>query len=442
MAAGAVVVLASVAPARAELEKGPYLQNLQPEGVTVMWHVEPPAPGRVIVEGPGLAEGGKAFDAPEGRIGEVVITGLRPATRYRYRVAVGPHADRGEFATAPVRGSQAPFSFLVFGDNGTSGEYHRRVIAQAITDVPDFVVGTGDAVLHGGNKEEWQNLFAIERPLLRDNAIYPTLGNHDRQGADHNITNYRTFFSLPENSPRPEAYYAFTYGNSRFIVLDSNTASFALTAQTAWLESQLVEARQDPGIRHVFVSMHHPPYSVATHGGQKNLRERWTPLYEKYGVAAVFSGHDHVYQRAEADGIRYFVSGGGGAGTYPRNKKAAAADRAAVKVFERVHHYLRVTIHGDLIEVTAIRADGTIIETTEWDDPRAEMSPTLVAQPAVARTTEPPPAAAVGAPHAAALPARKGGLALLGVAGGVAAALAAILFVVALRRRDGDARSA
>ena len=128
---------------------------------------------------------------------------------------------------------------------------------------------------------------------------------------------------MPENGGDTERYYAFTYATARFLVLDSNAYSFALTDQTAWLERELIAARQDPPIRHIFVVMHHPPFSISLHGGAVDLRERWTPLFEKYEVSAVFSGHDHVYERAEHNGLRYFVTGGGGAPLYPRRPTRA-----------------------------------------------------------------------------------------------------------------------
>ena len=36
---------------------------------------------------------------------------------------------------------------------------------------------------------------------------------------------------------------------------------------TAWLERELIAARQDPQLRHIFVVMHHPPFSISLHGG-------------------------------------------------------------------------------------------------------------------------------------------------------------------------------
>src|SRR6185503_2244129 len=82
----------------------------------------------------------------------------------------------------------------------------------------------------------------------------------------------------------------------------------------------------------------------------------------------VFSGHDHVYERAEHDGIHYFVSGGAGAPLYPRRPAPNPVDVAAVVSFERTLHYLRVNVTSDRVEVTAVRPDGTVIETVSWAD--------------------------------------------------------------------------
>jgi 3',5'-cyclic AMP phosphodiesterase CpdA len=331
----------------------------------------------------------------------VVVDGLRPATRYTYEVKVGNLVEAGELATAPEEGSPAPFTFVVYGDTRSQVAPHRRVIERIRAEVPDFLLGTGDLVDEGGKENQWQQFFDIEHELLRDNCLYPAVGNHDRQGRGRTADSWRTYFAVPENSPDPERYYAFTYGNSRFLVLDSNMHSFALTDQTAWLERQLQAARQSPDIRHVFVVMHHPPFSISLHGGHRDLRERWTPLYEKYGVDAVFSGHDHVYGRAENGGVRYFVSGGGGAPLYPRSPRASAIDKKATKYFERVNHYLRIHVYGDLVEVTAVRADGTTIETTSWGsppDPAAEPPPPATATAPVRdpAPVTPPSAGAAG----------------------------------------------
>jgi hypothetical protein len=47
------------------------------------------------------------------------------------------------------------------------------------------------------------------------------------------------------------------------------------------------------------------------HGSQVELRAVLEPLFLKYGVDAVFAGHEHFYERIKPrKGIQYFTSGG------------------------------------------------------------------------------------------------------------------------------------
>lgn len=361
----ASLLLAGAAHAGEVFRKGPYLQNVSRTSITLLWEADDPCAGevRLLDQEPPRAipvTPGHADD----NVYEVVIDGLAPGHRYRYEAACGGEVHQGEFATAPAPGM--PFSFVVFGDSRSNAGAHRMVVERIRREVPDFLLGTGDMVDDGSQERQWQELFDIERELLRENVMFPAVGNHDRQGRGRTADNFRKYFALPENSPDPERYYAFTYASARFLVLDSNAYSFSLTDQTAWIERELEAARLDPSVEHVFVVMHHPPFSVSLHGGQTELRERWTPLFEKYQVTAVFSGHDHVYTRAEHEGVRYFVTGGAGAPVYPRARRPSPIDVAAVQYFERVHHYLQVQVIGRFVEVSAVRVDGTHIETVSW----------------------------------------------------------------------------
>jgi 3',5'-cyclic AMP phosphodiesterase CpdA len=417
-----VLALTGVAHAGPKMLKGPYLQDLAPSSITVMWQMDELAPAKLIVEGPG---GTRTQDVAPARIVEAEVEGLQPSSRYRYRVEVGDEVWKGEFATAPPDGKDVPFSFIVVGDTRGPVHQHRRVIQRMAQEVPDFVLGTGDMVDEGFRQDQWQDFFDVENEMLRDNIYFPALGNHDRQGRGRTADTYRAYFSVPENGGDTERYYAFTYGSSRFLILDSNAYSFALTDQTAWIERELIAARQDETIRHIFVVMHHPPFSVSLHGGATDLRERWTPLFEQYGVSAVFSGHDHVYSRAEHNDLHYFISGGGGAPLYPRRPHSNPIDVTAVKKFERVLHYLRVTVTGARIEVTAIRSDGTIIETTVWSD--GVEPPRPVEEPAVVAAAGGPPTLAPAAATAAPEPSSR---VLWAGLVGLALALGAAVFVV------------
>lgn len=399
---------AAAVPAAAEFEKTPYLQNATPTSVTVMWETSRAVPAKVTVHD---KAGTRTIDVEAKARQEVVIDGLAPASRYRYEVTAGEDTLGGELTTAPEIGAAAPFTFIVFGDTRSSSDSHRRLIERIRNEVPDFVLGTGDLVDEGHDLRQWQTFFDVEGPLLRDNVFFPALGNHDRQGQGRTADNYRMWFSLPDNGADPERSYAYTWGNSRFVVLDSNAHSFALTDQTEWLERELAAARQDPRLRHIFVVMHHPPFSISLHGGQRDLRERWTPLFERYDVTAVFSGHDHVYSRGEVNGVRYIVSGGGGAPLYPRHRRPSPIDVAAIDRFERVNHFLRVHVMGDLVELTAMRVDGTPIETITWGEaPKPEADRVAAAggaavdEAAVAAATAAARAPAPGAPGGGGVP--------------------------------------
>ncbi len=363
----------------AEFRKGPYLQNVSQSSITLVWEVARKCSGEVRVWGRDFERTlpvapGDADDDMH----ELLIDGLAPGQRYRYQVTCQGSERGGEFSTGPEAGT--PFMFVVLGDSRSNAGAHGRIVERVRNnEVPDFIVSTGDLVDDGGSERQWQEFFDIERELLADNVLFPSLGNHDRQGRGRTADSYRRYFSLPENAPDPERYYAFTYSSARFLILDSNAYSFSLTDQTAWIESELQRARLDPDIEHIFVSMHHPPFSIALHGGQEELRERWTPLFERYGVTAVFSGHDHVYSRAIHNDIRYFVTGGAGAPVYPRSRSPSPEDLAATVYFERTHHYVRVHVMGSFIELSAIRSDGTRIETVSWGERKKRRVPPLVA---------------------------------------------------------------
>jgi acid phosphatase type 7 len=429
-----------------KMVKGPYLQDLAPSAMTIMWEMSPPSNATVEIDGPGSdgkAAPTRAIAVSKAPITEARITDLAPSSRYRYRVTVGAKSWSGEFATAPPIGSDSPFSFAAFGDSRQNAGAHRRVIERIAQDVPDFLLGTGDMVDDGAKQEQWQTFFDVEQALLKDNVYFPSIGNHDRQGRGRTADTYRAYFSVPDNGTDSERYYAFSYGNSRFLVLDSNSHSFSLTDQTAWIERELSAARQDPLVRHIFIVMHHPPFSISLHGGHRDLRERWTPLFEKYAVSAVLSGHDHVYERAEHNGIRYFVSGGGGAPLYPRSPKAKQIDKDNVLRFERAYNFLRVNVTASQIEVAAVRVDGTLIETTTWkDEPDKPVAPpALVASqhPTIDLTVAPPPSPAIGAPDPSARAATEenrnpSGVNTWAIAGGLLVLMATVVVVRALRR--------
>jgi hypothetical protein len=419
------IVWGGSALANEPFQKGPYLQDVTRTQVTFMWQSDPACAGTIRVPGASLV-----LAAPVAQLHEVRASGLKPGRRYEYSVECGGKVAAGELTTAAE--PSEPFSFVVFGDTRDNVDQHRALVERVRREVPDFILLTGDMVDDGANEKDWAAFFAVERELLAENVLFPAVGNHDRHGRTRGADAYRRYFSLPADAPDPERYYALSYGNTRVLVLDSNEYSFALTDQTAWLEKELAAAAADPVVAHRFIVMHHPPYSTSLHGGQAELREMWTPIFERYGVDAVFSGHDHVYERSEKNGVHYFVSGGGGAPLYPRDPRAKPEDVAASRYFERTLNYLRVHVVGGFVEVAALRQDGTLIENVSW----GTLPQHLVAGVAPSTMTSAP--AAVHVASAAPAPARGCQVGEGGGAPGVAGLLLVLTRCARPRRRAGQ----
>jgi hypothetical protein len=84
------------------------------------------------------------------------------------------------------------------------------VVDRVVALEPDFVLHTGDLVALGSGYRYWETFFEIERELMARIPLFPTLGNHE---CNHSY--YFDFFYLPGN----ERWYAFDYGNARFLCL-------------------------------------------------------------------------------------------------------------------------------------------------------------------------------------------------------------------------------
>jgi alkaline phosphatase D len=70
--------------------------------------------------------------------------------------------------------------------------------------------------------------------------------------------------------------------------------------QTLWLERTLAQARRDPSVDMIVVFMHQCAMSTSVPGNGSDLgiRRAWLPLFDRYEVDLVLSGHEHDYERS------------------------------------------------------------------------------------------------------------------------------------------------
>ncbi|MFI6763396.1 fibronectin type III domain-containing protein [Micromonospora sp. NPDC050417] len=260
----------------------------------------------------------------------VEFTGLKPNTRYTYRVGDGTNwGEWSDFTTAAEGFS--PFSFIYYGDaQNYLDSALPRVFRQAFADRPEakMIVNAGDLIDSANSEEQWGQWFDADGFINSQVNNIAIPGNHEYSGSALSSF-WAPQFPFPANGPQwpagmesaldKTAYYT-DYQGVRFIGLNSNVQSIpeVMAVQTAWLEGVL---KNNPN-KWTVVTFHHPVYSNTGTRNNPQVRDQWGPLLEKYGVDLVLQGHDHSYARGNVaanrksttvhNGTAYVVSVSGG----------------------------------------------------------------------------------------------------------------------------------
>lgn len=253
--------------------------------------------------------------------------------------------------------AQQPVTFAVMGDTGSGDEAQLAVagqmVKQRIKTPFDFAIMLGDNIYEKGEERYIKPRF--EEPykdlLAAGVQFYASLGNHDIIKGTEFQTNYKNF------NMGGRRYYNFSKGDGliEFFALDTNKMD---EEQLRWLEESLKASRA----RWKIAFCHHSIYSSARmHGAYVKLRAALEPLYVKYGVNAVFSGHSHCYERTKPQkGVQYFTAGSGG-----EIKKGTLDAKSPLMAFgnDRLNIFLTVQATENEMKVDAIGADGSLVDS-------------------------------------------------------------------------------
>ena len=240
--------------------------------------------------------------------------------------------------------------FAAMGDNGT-GDAPQYAIAKLMTKVHeqfpfDTVIMLGDNMYGSQNPKDFERKFSTPYKPLLDGGVkfYAALGNHDNQ-------ENRLYKPWNMNGER---YYSYKKQNVRFFVLDSD---YIDPKQRDWIERELKDSTDEWKIAY----FHHPLYSSAgRHGSEVDLRVLLEPLFVKYGVNVVFSGHDHVYERIKPQqGIYYFLSGAAG---QLRRGDLQKSDLTAAG-FDQDRSFMLAEIDKDVMSFQAISGAGKTVDS-------------------------------------------------------------------------------
>ena len=250
---------------------------------------------------------------------------------------VAPFDPKPLMAKLEERIKEDKYRFAVIGDS-RHGKGFPGLLEYVDKEVkPDFVLATGDLVQGGGGKPGpgyWEKLAKEGTTAFRERPWWPAIGNHelagtpskkksrdddelddDTPGTDDGLANFKRFFNLDRE------YYSFSFRNAVFIALPY---PWPKGESAKWLKEELKKAAAES--KHIFVYNHNPFFTVGAKGKKDfpNKENDLTKLFTKYGVRAVFSGHDHIYYRTIRGGVPYIISAGGGAKLYAVARKAEA----------------------------------------------------------------------------------------------------------------------
>ena len=278
----------------------------------------------------------------------------------KYSVSVLIAVSLTGAAWAQLPGKPESFRIGVIGDSGTGGKRQYEVgvrLAEWEKRFPfEHVLMLGDNLYGSQNPKDFRTKFELPYAKLLETGVkfFAALGNHDVPAQQA----YKPF------NMGGRSYYTFRpHRNVRMFALDSNRMD---KAQLTWLEKELSDSESDWKI----VFFHHPLYSSgARHGSSLALRAALEPLFVKYGVAVVLSGHDHFYERLKPQkGVHYFVVGGS---AKLRAGNARRTDISA-KAFDRDNSFFIMEIDGDTLYFQAVSRTGESVDAGSFQTPAAE----------------------------------------------------------------------
>ncbi|MBE6211485.1 MAG: metallophosphoesterase family protein [Rikenellaceae bacterium] len=319
-----------------KITDGPYLQAVGENEFTVVWRTNQEAVAWVeIAPDDGThfynKERPRYFQTRFGRkvlgtLHTIRVTGLEPATTYRYRIisAAAFKGEKDRVRFTEKRGSDVyrrqPYSVTTLDRNKESisfamvNDIHAKtaeletLLADASKRKYDFVCFNGDMTSRNNSQQEVFDLYlsSATRLFAKETPLYFVRGNHETRGA------YAT--ALPELFPSKTGmpYYSFRQGPAYFIVLDcgedkpdsdmeySGLACYDQyrTEQAEWLRSIVAseEYRTAP-VKILFC--HIPPETKGWHGAA-DIHQKFVPILNEAGLDLWLAGHIHKYRLTEA----------------------------------------------------------------------------------------------------------------------------------------------
>jgi acid phosphatase type 7 len=214
-------------------------------------------------------------------------------------------------------------SIVGAGDIAQGSNNQDEATAQLIRNRADATVFTaGDNAYNTGTLEEFNSYYEPTWGAFIART-HPTPGNHEYDHGSGTAAGYHEYFGTAAGE-RGKGYYSYDVGSWHALALNTNCnedRDAICAAQAQWIRETLSQNSAKCEVAYG----HHPLFSSGSHGNQAMVRPLWDALYD-HGADVIIAAHDHTYERFalqnpsgardNAEGIRQFVVGTGGATLY------------------------------------------------------------------------------------------------------------------------------
>ncbi|MEN5195045.1 metallophosphoesterase family protein [Sphingobacterium faecium] len=238
-----------------------------------------------------------------------------------YKIVYGEEIKSDIFSAKLAKKDQDQISCLIYNDVHETKNTYKDLVPNQNLDRYDFAILNGDSFHYVSNQND------ITEKLLQPFSFFETSkpfimnrGNHETRGSFSRI--FKKYFGYPEN----KFYQSFKLGPIYWILLDSGedkpdthevyggTVDYDhyRKEQAVWLE-QVLQSKERKSAQHTVVVSHIPIFHADDWHGTLHNRSTFHPLFQKYKIDVMITGHTHQYGYYPPDqdhNYTLFIGGG------------------------------------------------------------------------------------------------------------------------------------
>ncbi|HMP29481.1 MAG TPA: metallophosphoesterase family protein, partial [Saprospiraceae bacterium] len=293
---------------------------------------------------------------------------------YIYRVGDGKYwSEWFQFKT--IQNSRS-MKILFIGDvQNNILDIGSRLVRQAYQHHgnSDLILYSGDLVNYAHKDTDWDEWFKMGSFIHSTIPSVMTPGNHEYNPATEedekaNIrklsVQWRAQFALPQNGPEglEETSYFIDYPLVRLICLNTNIEG---EAQIQWLHKTLANHNK----KWTIVFFHHPVFPTVIGRTDTKVGETLIPIFEKYKVDLVLTGHDHAYSRgiSKTSELPVYVVSVSGAKMYNVNKGWETFGGIRQRVGENTQLYQTIDVDHKSLNFMSYTVSGQVYDHFKID---------------------------------------------------------------------------